>query len=132
MSENVQVWVRVCALNDLDSTKATGFSINGQRLVLTRCGDEPHALDGFCSHMLFPLANAKVNDCVLMCGLHHSTFNTQDGTVIEWSTFPPLVGAALAAVRQRKNLRAYETRITDGDVYILWNATDPAEVRVKI
>ncbi len=132
MSDTNQVWVRVCALSELDASKATGANINGQRVVLTRCGDTAQTLQGFCSHMLFPLAGGKVEDCALTCSLHHSKFNVQDGSVIEWSTFPPLVGAALAAVRQRKNLSTYPTRVTDGDVYVLWAAADPAEVRVKV
>lgn len=131
MTDTTQVWVRVCALNELPTDKATGLTINGQRLVLTRCGDEAQALQGYCSHMLFPLAGGKVQDCVLTCGLHHSTFNVSDGSVMAWSTYPPLMGAALAAVRQRKNLQTYQTRVTDGDVYILWSGGDNTEVRVK-
>ncbi len=132
MAEQKQVWVRICAVDKVVADKATGFTINGQRLVLTRCGNDVQVLQGFCSHMVFPLANSKVSDCVLTCGLHRSKFDINDGSVVEWSTFPPVVGAALAAIRKRQALRTYATRISEGDVYIEWTAENADAVRVTI
>jgi len=133
MSNSTQNWVRVCPLQQVTEDKALGFSVNGQRLIMTRCGDEAYILQGFCSHMVFPLSNSKVDDqCVLLCALHHSSFNVRDGSVVEWSTFPPLVGSALALIRQRRALRTYPTRVTDGDVYVQWPTDDPNSVRVTL
>ena len=125
-------WVRVCALDKVPTDRALDLNINGQRLVITRYGEEAHIFQGFCSHMLFPLAGSRVDGCALTCNLHRSKFDVRDGSVLEWSTFPPLVGKALAAVRQQKILRKYETRITDNEVYILWPTDNAASVRVRI
>ncbi len=132
MNEINKVWVRVCALDHVPSDKAIDLNINGQRLILARCGDDVRVFQGFCSHMLFPLGGSRINECVLTCNLHHSQFDIRDGSVVEWSTFPPLVGKALAAIRERKALRRYETRVTDGNVFVLWPTSNPETVRVRV
>jgi nitrite reductase/ring-hydroxylating ferredoxin subunit len=132
MSDINRVWVRVCPLNRIPANKAIDLNINGQRLILARCGDEARVFQGFCSHMLFPLGGSRIDDCVLTCNLHRSRFDIRDGSVVEWSTFPPLVGKALATIRERKALRRYETRVTDGDVFVLWPTDQPESVRVRV
>ena len=132
VNEIDKTWVRVCALNQVPADRALGLNISGQHLIITRCGEETRIFQGFCSHMLFPLAGSRVDNCALTCNLHRSRFDVRDGSVLEWSTFPPLIGKALAAVRQQKALRVFETRITDGDVYVLWPTDNPASVRVHI
>ncbi len=132
MSELNRAWVRVCALDRVPTDKAIDLNINGQRLIIARCGDEVRIFQGFCSHMLFPLSGSRIENCVMTCNLHRSRFDVRDGSVVEWSTFPPLIGQALAAIRERKALRRYETRVTDGDVYVLWPTTKPETVRVRV
>jgi nitrite reductase/ring-hydroxylating ferredoxin subunit len=132
MSEINKSWIRVCALDTLPADKASDLNINGQRLIITRCGDDVTIFQGFCSHMFFPLAGSNVENCVLTCSLHHSKFDARDGSVVEWSTFPPLVGKALAAIRARKSLRTFETRVNDGSVYVLWTTDNPDEVHVHV
>jgi nitrite reductase/ring-hydroxylating ferredoxin subunit len=132
MIESNKIWVHVCAFDQLPVDKPKDVNINGQRLIITRCGDGAQILQGFCTHMLYPLSTGKLDDCVLTCGLHHSTFDVRDGKVLEWSTYPTLIGPALAALRERKGLRTYETRVTDGEVYVLWAADDPNTVRVRL
>src|SRR5260370_23024087 len=92
MTDNGKRWVRLCSLSEVPSDNAKGLNINGQALVIARCGDGASVLQGFCTHMLYPLANSKVDDCVLTCGLHLSSFRIADGSVNDWSTYPPLSG----------------------------------------
>ncbi len=131
-SGNGKAWIRVCSLERIPTDKTIDLNINGQKLILARRGEAASVLQGFCSHMLFPLAGSKIDDCRLTCALHHSSFDIRDGSVVEWSSYPPLVGRALAAIRERKALRTFETRVTDGDLYVLWPTVDPATVRVKV
>ena len=132
MINTAKSWVRVCALNDIPADKAQDVTINGQRLIVTRCGDEPRIYQGFCSHMLYPLGNSGIDNCVLTCSLHRSQFDVRDGSVVTWSTYPPTVGKTLSALRERKALKSYETRVTDGDVYIAWLTDRPENVRVRM
>ncbi len=126
------VWVRVCTLNQLPQTKAVGVSVGGQRLIIARCGDDAYILQGFCSHMLFPLAGSKLNGCVLTCELHQSTFNADGGTVASWATLPTLTGSELGAIHTERGLKTYETRVTDGDVFIHWPGLNSENVPVVL
>lgn len=130
------VWVPICPVSEIDPQAARGFSINGQPLVAVRWGDGDNVgvniLQGTCSHMYYPLKDSPVAECMLTCRLHHSRFDVRDGSVQEWGTFPPLIGAALDAIRQSKMLRQFPVRIEDGIVYIRWPGEDPSAVRVKL
>ncbi len=132
MTDSVKTWVRICPLDQIPTGKTIALNINGQQLILARCGETASVLQGFCTHMLFPLSGSKVQDCILTCSLHHSRFDVRDGSVVDWSTYPPLIGPALASVRERKSLRTFETRVTDGAVYVLWPTEDSANVRIKV
>jgi nitrite reductase/ring-hydroxylating ferredoxin subunit len=132
VSDIDKIWVRLCALDQVPTNRAIDVNVNGQRLILARCGDTASVMQGFCSHMLFPLASSSIEGCVMTCALHQSRFDVRDGSVVDWSAYPPLVGKALAGIREHKALRTFETKIADGEVYVLWSATDPANVRVKV
>ncbi len=132
MEKIQQVWVRICALDSVPTDKTLDITVNSQRLILTRCGDEAYIYQGFCTHMLFPLAGSQVGECILTCKLHHSRFDVRDGSVVEWATYPPLQDSSLDEIRQRKGLRPYETRVVDGDVYIAWPTDQPEKVRVRV
>jgi nitrite reductase/ring-hydroxylating ferredoxin subunit len=128
VSDITKTWVRICPLDNVPTGKALNLNINGQRLILARCGETLSVLQGFCTHMLYPLAGARIQDCTLTCGLHHSKFDIRDGSVIDWSTLPGLT----EDVRDHKVLRTFETRVEDGAVFVLWPTTDPDTVRVKV
>ena len=132
-SDSNRAWVRVCALADVPANKAHDLYINGQRLIIVRCGDEAQILQGFCSHMYYPLVGSSVDNesCVITCSMHQSKFSVQDGSVIDWTVVQHLSGQALESVKTNKMLRTYETRLTDGDVYVLWATNNPESVRIR-
>jgi nitrite reductase/ring-hydroxylating ferredoxin subunit len=127
---NEKSWVKVCSLAELSPDRASAFTVGGLSIVAVRCGDSAYLVQGSCSHMYFPLHHSKVDNCVLTCSLHRSKFDVRDGSVIEWSTFPPLVGAALAAIRSSKALRTYAVKVENGDVFIEWATSDPSAIKV--
>src|SRR5262249_24528807 len=116
----------ICNLGDLSTDKAVDLRIANQRLIIARSGNDAHIYQGFCTHMLFPLAGSKIADCVMTCGLHHSTFDVRDGSVQTWSEFPPVVGPALGA------LRGYETKVENGKVFVSWAAARPDSIPVHV
>lgn len=125
MSAN-KVWVRVCQLADLPVGRAVNVHINNQRLVIARCGESAHIVQGYCTHMLYALKDSAVKDCVITCSLHGSQFDLRDGSVQHWVT--PLTDD----IRERKALRVYETEVRDGVVYVAWNAESAEKVRVRL
>ena|SRR5258707_2095670 len=132
MLNTTKTWVPVCKLNDLPTNKAVDLQIANQRLVITHCGDDAKIFQGFCTHMLFPLAGSKIEGCVMTCGLHHSSFDVRDGSVQTWGDYPPVTGPELEAIRARRALRNYETKIEGGTVYIMWSAQSPESVQVRV
>jgi len=131
-SEYDAVWVRVCTLSKIPANKAIGFTVNGQRMIVVRCGDQPLVMQGYCSHMLYPLADSKIDGCVLTCALHRSKFDARDGAVVEWGAFPPVTGAALDTIRAERSLRTFETRVNGDEVFLRWPAEKPEDVRISI
>lgn len=131
-SDGAAVWVRLCALSKIPTNKAIGFTINGQRMIVARCNDQARVMQGYCSHMLYPLADSKIDNCQMTCALHRSKFDVRDGAVIEWGAFPPLTGEALDAIRAERALHTYETRVDGDEVFLQWPADKPEDVRISI
>ncbi len=121
-----KIWVRVCDLSDLPADRAVNVHINNQRLVIARCGEGAHIVQGYCTHMLYALKDAEVSNCLITCSLHGSQFDLRDGSVQSWAT--PLT----EDIKQRKALRVYETEVRDGALYLAWNAESAEKVRVRL
>ena len=126
------VWVRLCAMAKVPTDKTVGFRVNGQRMVLARCGDNTQVFQGFCSHQQYPLAGSKIADCVLTCNLHRSKFNAEDGTVVAWASLLAVSGKALADMHDQHALKSYRTRIENGDVYLEWPGDTVDAIRIKL
>lgn len=126
------VWVRLCAMAKVPTDKAAGFRVNGQRMVLARCGDGAQVFQGFCSHQQYPLAGSKIADCVLTCNLHRSKFNAEDGTVVAWASLLAVSGKALADMHDQHALKSYRTRMENGDVYLEWPGDTVDAIRIKL
>ncbi|PJF42328.1 MAG: hypothetical protein CUN50_04630 [Candidatus Thermofonsia Clade 1 bacterium] len=121
-----KVWVRICALEELPVGRAVNVHINNQRLVIGRCGERAYVTQGYCTHMLYALKDAKIEDCTITCNLHGAQFDLRDGSVQAWVT--PITDE----IRERKPLRVYETEVRDGIVYLAWNAESAEKVRVRL
>ena len=67
MLETTKTWIEVCKLSDLPANKAADLHIANQRLIIARSGDNAHIYQGFCTHMLFPLAGSKIDECNYTC-----------------------------------------------------------------
>lgn len=133
MLNTTNTWIKVCKLTDLPTNKAVDLQIANQRLIITRCTDDSAQIyQGFCTHMLFPLAGSKVENCELTCGLHKSKFDVRNGLVESWADQPSAVGSALGDLQTQKALRAYETKIEDGTLFISWMAESPESIAVRV
>jgi nitrite reductase/ring-hydroxylating ferredoxin subunit len=131
-TDHAGVWIRVCAFSKIPVNKAIGFTVNGQRMIVVRCGERAQVMQGYCSHMLYPLADSKIDGCVMTCALHRSKFDTRDGGVVEWGAYPPVTGEALDAVHRERMLRTYSTRIDGDNVFLQWPAERVEDVRISI
>ena len=88
-------------------------AVKGKMVMLGRQGTALFATEALCRHMRWPLAwGAKVEDDCVRCPLHQTTYNLDDGSVVEWSPFPlfPAYGKLVGAMSKKKDLRIYEAR----------------------
>jgi nitrite reductase/ring-hydroxylating ferredoxin subunit len=72
-----------------------------------------------CPHMGGRLKDGRITpDGHIVCPLHHSEFDLRTGEVIAWTPWPPGVGALLGAIRERRQLAVFPTRVEDGAIFV--------------
>ena len=114
-------WHNVMKSSKLKPGKKKMKSVKGKMVMVGRQGTTLFATEALCRHMRWPLAwGAKVeNDCV-RCPLHQTTYNLDDGSVVEWSPFPlfPPYGKLVGAMSKKKDLKIYEVRDHEGMIQV--------------
>ena len=59
---------------------------------------------------------AKIHE--IACSFHKSTFDLGTGSVVSWSSSPPLIGPLLARITCPKPLRIYPTRVEKNHIVV--------------
>lgn len=102
--------------------------VEGSRLVV-KAGDQDvlvlrhrglvYAMEARCPHMGRQLKDAHItDDGFLICPLHHSEFELTSGRCRAWAPWPPVFSVVLGAVRQRRDLRVFATKVKDGTIWV--------------
>ena len=84
--------------------------VDGTAVVLVRKGEEIHALANRCSHLGGPLNEGEVRDHTITCPWHLSTFDLEDGSVVNGPARAPQPG--------------YDVRIEGGRIELRRRAAD--------
>lgn len=111
------VWKNAIKTKKLKPGKTKMVTIGLKVLMVGNIEGDFIATEGLCRHMRWPLAmGGKIKDGCVRCPLHQSTYDLEDGSVVEWSPFPlyPPYGKFLAKMSKKKDLHIYPTRI-EGD-----------------
>ena len=95
--------IRVCALTDLPPGEATRVVAHVPVAVFNADG-ELFAIDDTCTHQDASLSEGWLEDCMIECPLHASSFDLRTGQ----PTGPPA----------KRAVRTYRTEIRDGAVYV--------------
>src|SRR5579884_1220022 len=107
-------WERpVCNQGELGDGQMMLAIVQGQRVVIGRCGDGIFAFADACTHRGGPLSDGALVGCVVQCPWHGSQFDLRNGRVV-------------AGPAQRKVL-TYKVEIRAGEVYVTPEATEPEE-----
>lgn len=123
------VWKNAIKIKKLKPGKTKMVTIGSKVLMVGNIEGSFIATEGLCRHMRWPLAwGAKVEDDCVRCPLHQTTYNLDDGSVVEWSPFPllPLYGKLVGAMSKKKDLRIYEVRDHEGMIQV--NFSSPGTV----
>ena len=95
----------VARVEDVPDNALHPVEIDGVRIVLANSEGEVFALADQCSHEEFPLSDGDIVGGQVECILHGARFDLKTGQA-----------RALPAVRP---VKAYETRILDGEIQVL-------------
>jgi 3-phenylpropionate/trans-cinnamate dioxygenase ferredoxin subunit len=109
VSEETMREIDVAAVTAVPEGEARGFEMEGEEIVLCNVDGEIYALQGSCTHQELPLDGGVVEDGVLTCEWHGAEFDVCTGTA---RTLPATRG-----------LRTYETRVRDGRIYVVLEAS---------
>jgi 3-phenylpropionate/trans-cinnamate dioxygenase ferredoxin subunit len=72
-------FVRVCGLAELAEDTPKRVEIDGTPVSVVSTGGEVFAINDICSHANVSLAEGEVEDCMIECWLHGSTFDLRTG-----------------------------------------------------
>ena len=81
---------RACALADLTDSEPLAVSVEDTEIAVIKDGDEVFAIRDQCSHAAIPLSEGEVEDCLIECWLHGSTFDLRTGKPTTLPAFEPV------------------------------------------
>ena len=117
----MMTWYVAIKQNKLKPGKKKMRTVGKKLVLIGQMGEEYFATEALCRHMRWPLAyGGKVKDGCIRCPLHQTTHQIDDGELVEWSPFPmfPPYGKLVGKMSRQKNLKAYPTRVKDGNIEI--------------
>jgi 3-phenylpropionate/trans-cinnamate dioxygenase ferredoxin subunit len=97
-------FVAVAQAADLEPGHMTWVAAEGERLLLANVEGHFYALADICGHKRVPLSRGRLIGCVVECPLHFAQYDLATGKLLSGPV--------------ADDVRAYETRVEDGTVYV--------------
>ncbi|MFC8717165.1 non-heme iron oxygenase ferredoxin subunit [Kitasatospora saccharophila] len=72
-------YVRACALSVLQEDVPKKVELNGVPVAIVRTDEGVFAINDTCSHANVSLSEGEVEDCMIECWLHGSSFDLRTG-----------------------------------------------------
>jgi 3-phenylpropionate/trans-cinnamate dioxygenase ferredoxin subunit len=72
-------FLRACALGDLAEDVPKRVELNGVPVSVVRTDEGVFAINDICSHANVSLSEGEVEDCMIECWLHGSSFDLRTG-----------------------------------------------------
>ncbi|MGW2376158.1 MULTISPECIES: bifunctional 3-phenylpropionate/cinnamic acid dioxygenase ferredoxin subunit [Kitasatospora] len=72
-------FLRACALSDLQEDVPKRVDLNGVPVSIVRTEEGVFAINDTCSHANVSLSEGEVEDCMIECWLHGSSFDLRTG-----------------------------------------------------
>lgn len=73
------MWHDVCSLAEVPEGTGKEVVVAGRILALFRVGSEVFAIDGMCAHQGGPLADGRVEGCIVICPWHGWQYDVRSG-----------------------------------------------------
>jgi nitrite reductase/ring-hydroxylating ferredoxin subunit len=112
-------WLKILMSDALADEACQVVKLAEREVLLVKHGGEVFAVQSACPHMGGHLKDGKITaDGHIICPLHHSEFDLRTGEIIAWAPWPPGVGAVLGAIRERRQLAVFPTKVEDGAIWV--------------
>ncbi|MFJ8434255.1 bifunctional 3-phenylpropionate/cinnamic acid dioxygenase ferredoxin subunit [Kitasatospora sp. NPDC094019] len=72
-------FLRACALSELAEDEPKRVDLNGVPVAVVRTDEGVFAVNDICSHANVSLSEGEVEDCMIECWLHGSSFDLRTG-----------------------------------------------------
>jgi 3-phenylpropionate/trans-cinnamate dioxygenase ferredoxin component len=95
--------------------------------LVARVGDEFYVTDARCAHLGGNLSHGVLEGSVVTCPLHHSQFDLKDGRVVRWTDWSGMALSVATLARHPRSIRAYESKVEDGKVWVGPQKPSPPE-----
>lgn len=101
--------------------------LNGQKILLVRHNGKIHALENKCSHLGLSLEKGKVENGVITCPWHGSSFDVETGANQDWVnavlgvSVPKWTGKLIAMGKAPQPVRTFAVEIVGDDVMVELN-----------
>ena len=83
-------WIDVGAADAISEMAPLAVTLDGEHLVIVRCGAELYAVEDRCTHDGESLECAEVEDCQIICPRHFSHFCLRTGEALTPPAYEPL------------------------------------------
>ena len=97
-------WMDVAAADALTEQNPLALDLDGQPVLLVRCGDALYAVDDVCTHDGERLEGAAIESCQIICPRHGARFCLKTGEALTPPAYEPL--------------RSYAVRVESGRILI--------------
>lgn len=118
-----EAWVPLVEVADISPGELRGVNAAGQAVLVSCDYDgQVYACANVCPHLGTPLTDGSVDEGVLTCAQHKSSFDLSTGEVVgDWCPFPPLIGPLLGLLKGPNPLPVYAVRENGGTIEALLN-----------
>jgi len=89
-------WIPVATRAELPEGERKIVDINDRRVAVFHIQDAYYAIESLCTHAMFELDDAPIEDCTIICPLHGARFCLKTGDVL---SPPAYEGLTTYAVR---------------------------------
>jgi len=88
-------WIPIAKTSEIPSGSRKVFDINDRRVAIFNVNDHYYAIESICTHAMFELDDAPLEDCTIICPLHGARFSLETGAVLSPPAYEDLVTFAV-------------------------------------
>ena len=111
-------FIELASVEGFENGTMRQADLEGHEFLVARIDGEFYVTDARCAHLGGHLARGVLEGNVVTCPLHHSQYDLRDGSVLRWTDWHGMALSAAKLARHPRPIRAYESRVEEGKVWV--------------